>query len=134
MKILKDINILFRQILFFLNKFKYSNIRECAKLNGSTSPNSTRISIFSCLAAYYSTFWLCGTKTLPVLIVQLFQDAPRRIVSLRIKGTSCFSGMVFKAWPKSVISVATASEKCKQLIVWTQQDDYKNCYICMSGS
>ena len=117
MKILKDINILFRQILFFLNKFKYSNIRECAKFNSSTSPNSTRKSTFSCLAAYYSTFWLCGTKTLPVLIVYLFQDDPRRIVNLRIKGTSWFSGMVLKAWPKRVISVATASERCKQLIV-----------------
>ena len=126
MKILKDINILFRQILFFLNKCKYSNIRECAKLNGSTSPNSTRMSTFSNLAAYYSTSWLCGTKTLPVLIVQPFQDAPRRIFSLRIKGTSWFSVMVLKAWPKRVISVATASEKCKQLIVWTQRDDYKN--------
>ena len=72
-----------------------------------------------------STFWLCGTKTLPVLIVQLFQDAPRRIVSLRIKGTSWFSGMVLKAWPKRVITVATASKKCKQLIVWTQRDNYK---------
>ena len=126
MKILKDINILFRQILFFLNKSKYSNIRECAKLYSSTSPNSTRFSTFSCLAAYYSTFWLCGTKTLPVLIVQLFQDAPRKMVSLRIKGTSWFSGMVLKAWPKRVICVATASEKCKRLIVQTQCDDYKN--------
>ena len=108
MKILKDINILFRQILFFLNKFKYSNIRECAKLNSSTSPNSTRMSTFSFFAAYYSTFWLCGTKTLP--LVSLMQDAPSWIVTTPTKTFSWISGMTLKAWAKTVISVPTASE------------------------
>ena len=108
MKILKDINILFRQILFFLNKSKYSNIRECAKLYSSTSPNYTRFSTFSCLAAYYSTFWLCGTKTLP--LVSPLQDTPSRIVATPTKTFFWISGMTLETWAKKVISVPTASE------------------------
>ena len=108
MKILKDINILFRQILFFMNKFKYSDIRECAKLNSSTSPNSTRMPTFSLFAAYDSTFSFCGTKTIP--LVSLLQDAPSRIVTTPTKTFSWISGMTLKAWAKKVISVPTASE------------------------
>ena len=108
LKILEYINILFRQILFLLDESKYSNIRHSAKLNSSTSPNSTRMPTFSRFAAYDSTFSFCGTKTIP--LVSLLQDTPSRIVTTPTKTFSWISGMTLKAWAKRVISVPTASE------------------------